>query len=61
MDGPADGAGVRSDSGIMEVPPQYEHFIVSVPTSGSSGAPHVGHLKARTESFFAILLSSLHV
>jgi hypothetical protein len=35
---------------MTTVPPQYWHFMVSVPTSGSNGAPQEGHLNARIET-----------
>jgi hypothetical protein len=54
MVGPEALAGVRSDSGMITVPPQYAHFIVKVPTSGSSGAPQDGHLNARKDGFFSM-------
>ncbi len=34
--------------------PQYPHFMVMAPCTGSSGAPQVGHLKARMDASFAI-------
>jgi hypothetical protein len=48
---------------MITVLPQYEHFMVSVPASGSSGAPQVGHLKARTETLVDMLkpLSGLKI
>jgi hypothetical protein len=59
MLGPAEGAGVRNDSGMITVLPQYGHFIVRVPVSGSNGPPQDGHLKARTDRFLVTVGSPL--